>query len=527
MTIFEKALHFRSKPTARDASALMEASRLKTLTLAARKKTQGDTNSENAAFTSGFFVERIFVTDEVMERLISTVGTKEPETGMVLGSSDGGNTIDACYFDSEGGVSAVTYSPDVNTINNVVLPAWNNDGIRLVGFAHSHPRGCTRPSGGDLVYARDLLSALPQLTKLAMPIVQSKATGEFSIRFFVARRGIAGDAFVEPCNYSVIHKSTKVGQVGSDEESRISEVYPQEAMARKTLVVVGCGGSSEYVDHMVRCGVGRVVLFDGDCYETSNLQTQQAFSDELGRNKAVALAERMRKVNPRVDTVGIPRNLDDEVSDELFAEIVGMDVLTSRPKDVLIAGCTDNFLGQLRSSRLAMKYGCPYIGAQIYERGAGGEIMFLYPGLTKSCPRCMTSNRYRAYLEDGYENEVGSAQSPIFSSQAVNAMKGLISSMLLLYGEAPGSRFSDELGAVADRNFLVMRTDKGLEMPMFDNAFGEMPSAYFGETLWLRQTPDDGRDGRLLCPECGGHGPYGDEAKLRDTRIISGGQDAN
>lgn len=522
MTIFERALRFRSKPNARKSSAIMVAGRVRASSVAVSEKAPvyACQASSDEASASGFFAERVFVTDEVMEQLISTVGTKEPETGMVLGSSDGGNTIDTCYFDAKGSVSAVTYSPDVNTINNVVLPAWNKDGIRIVGFAHSHPRGCASPSGGDLVYASSLLNALPQLTKLAMPIVQSKATGGFGMHFFVARRGLGGDTFIEPCRYSVIHKDNRAKQPGDDGDSRISEVYPQDVMARKTLVVVGCGGSSEYVDHMVRCGVGRIVLFDGDRYEKPNLQTQQAFADELGRNKAVALSERMRKVNPGIETVGIPRNLDDEVSDELFAEIVGMDVLASRPKDVLIAGCTDNFFGQLRSSRLAMKYGCPYIGAQIYERGTGGEIMFLYPGLTESCPRCMTSSRYKAYLEDGFENEVGSMQSPIFSSQAVNAMKGFVSSMLLLYGEAPGSRFNDELDAIADRNFIVMRTDKGLDMPLFDNAFGEIPSAYFGETLWLRQSPDDGQDGRPVCPECGGHGPYEREAKSEDTRII-------
>ena len=522
MTFFEKVLRFRDKPTARTSKILMENGRIAVAEFAPYEEEQSDTCStrEVSLFASGFFAESVFVSDEVMEQLISTVGTKEPETGMVLGSSDGGNTVDTCYFDSEGSVSAVTYSPDVNTINNVVLPAWNRDGIRIVGFAHSHPRGCVSPSGGDLAYARDLLKALPQLTKLAMPIVQSKTTGGFSIRFFVARRGLGGDTFIEPCRYSVIHKSNCSNLPGNDEDPRISEVYPQYVMARKTLVVVGCGGSSEYVDHMVRCGVGRVVLFDGDCYEKPNLQTQQVFADELGRNKAVALAERMRKVNPGVEAVGIPRNLDDEVSDELFAEIVGKELLEEHPKDVLIAGCTDNFFGQLRSSRLAMKYGCPYIGAQIYERGAGGEIMFLYPGLTESCPRCMTSSRYKAYLEDGFENGVGSMQSPIFSSQAVNAMKGFVSSMLLLYGEAPESRFDKELDAVADRNFIVMRTDKGLSMPMFDSAFSEIPTTYFGETLWLRQSPDDGEDGRPVCPECGGLGPYGSMTKLEDTRII-------
>lgn len=522
MTIFGKALRLKGRPIVRVVGSRKRPNNSVPCVSTGPSGGRGDASAlpVGATHASGFFSEEVLVDEGVMDRLIATVGTQEPEAGMVLGSSDGGCTVDTCYFDETGSVSASTYSPDVDTINTVVLPAWNEAGVRMVGFAHSHPRGCTRPSGGDLAYAHSLLSALPQLKKLAIPIVQSRATGDFSIRFFVARRGLSGHTFVEPCAYRVVHKDEGPKRAPGDEASRISEAYPQDVMARKTLVVVGCGGSSEYVDHMVRCGVGRVVLFDGDSYERPNLQTQQAFVDELGRNKAVALAARMLRVNPAVEAVGIPRNLDDGVSDELFAEIVGRKILEERPKDVLIAGCTDSFFGQLRSSRLAMKYGCPYIGAQVYDRGAGGEIMFLYPGLTDSCPRCMVSSRYKAYLEDGFENRVGSMQSPIFSSQSLNAMKGLVSSMLLLYGEAPNSRFNDELEAVSDRNFLVMRWDEGLGMPMFDDAFGEVPQAFFGETLWLRQEPDDGEGGRPLCPECGGHGPYSHRTKFEDTRAV-------
>ena len=109
---------------------------------------------------------------EVLEQIQETIGSRPAETGGILGTSDDGKTIDHFFFDEKASVSGVTYSPDTDTLNDVI-EKWNDEGVMFCGFIHSHPRGCISPSGGDYFYAERILSCmkLPNDT-MVMPIVQ-------------------------------------------------------------------------------------------------------------------------------------------------------------------------------------------------------------------------------------------------------------------------------------------------------------------------------------------------------------------
>ena len=111
-------------------------------------------------------------------------------------------------------------------------------------------------------------------------------------------------------------------------------------------------------------------------------------------------------------------------------------VLQERPTDVLICGCADSFPAQARAAALAMQYGSCYLAAQLYQHGAAAEIYFSYPGVTRG--GCAMESRYRAYGE-GYQNAGGSEGAVIFATSRVNALKGQIALMLLLYRESESS----------------------------------------------------------------------------------------
>jgi len=480
-------------------------------------------NAKNNSFRKSepFFSDTVFISESVHDSIKRTVGARRPETGMVLGSSDG-KVIDFCYFDESAVTSGATYSPNVDFINNTVIPDWYAKGVKLVGFVHSHPGGGT-PSLGDAIYARALLPAIQDLKVLALPIVRSSTSGSFEMRFFVARIDIAGNAVITPCDYKIVPAAAATKQSNSiahETWSRINKVFPYEVMRRKAVVIIGCGGASEYAESLARCGVGRIVLFDGDVYEAPNIATQQTYIDDLGKNKAEALKERVLRINPACEVVAVPKHLDDMITDSQFAEIIGIGLQGSRSEDVLITGCTDSFFAQARAARLAMKYGCPYMAAQLYKEGAGAEVLFTYPGVTDSCPRCILHRRYTQFLHNGYKNTVGSHQAPIFATQRVNALKGHISAMLLLYKESKGSRYCDELDWVANRNIALVRMSNQLEMPFFDNTFLEIPQAFYDETLWIETTPGDGKDGHISCPDCEGKGLMALKGRIEDTRIL-------
>lgn len=75
-----------------------------------------------------------------------------------------------------------------------------------------------------------------------------------------------------------------------------------EILFSKRVCIAGCGGLGGYIIEMFgRLGVGNITAIDGDVFDESNLN-RQLLSDEtvLGQSKALAAAERMKKVNSDV-----------------------------------------------------------------------------------------------------------------------------------------------------------------------------------------------------------------------------------
>jgi tRNA A37 threonylcarbamoyladenosine dehydratase len=81
---------------------------------------------------------------------------------------------------------------------------------------------------------------------------------------------------------------------------RLFGTAAMETLAGATVVVVGVGGVGSWtVEGLIRSGVGRIVMIDGDdvCVTNTNRQLP-ALSGTVGRPKTAVLAERMRLINP-------------------------------------------------------------------------------------------------------------------------------------------------------------------------------------------------------------------------------------
>lgn len=157
---------------------------------------------------------------------------------------------------------------------------------------------------------------------------------------------------------------------------------------------------------------------------------------------------------------------------------------------------------------LALKYGNPYLAAMMYAGGAAAELIFTYPGVTESCPRCLLRDRFEKY-EHGFQNDVDSSACPIFATERMNATKGYIALMLLMYHEDPTSPFNDMLNKVANRNFVWIRLnpylkETALGIELFDRLFAGTPErfTFMDETIWIPQHPDTDPP----CKMCGGTG---------------------
>jgi hypothetical protein len=489
-------------------------------------------------------MNRLRMTRDVYEAIEATVGRLAAETGGALGWQLDERVVQFFTFDEASRNTAVTYSPDVATLNEMLRENWNPRDIRLAGFVHSHPSGYLRPSPGDMYYAERILAANPDLPCLVLPIVATVPdTGNFQlVPFAVVQDGKSVRQYrleleiLDPPATVAAASPADVGRVGSSAGpdtafDRVRLVYDLARMARSRVVAVGTGGAAAFLEDLARCGVGEFALIDPDTVTETNIATQQVYRKDLGRPKVTAIAERLRDVNPaiRVREVGTSLdNLDDRAVEALCREPFGAE----EPVVTLLCGLTDSFHAQARVNALALHLGLPSLCAQVWLEGRGAEITFTYPGLTPACHRCVLSSRYRAFLAEGYVNDVTSAGTPIFATSRLNSIKGFLALALLHHrddaaAQGPGARFAGLAARIGARNLLVLRMDPDLSQTLgiglFDRVFAEADtgSLLFDETLWRSQAPLTGGDETKPCHDCGGTGDLRDAiGSFADTRNI-------
>lgn len=118
----------------------------------------------------------------------------------------------------------------------------------------------------------------------------------------------------------------------------------QAVLARKRVLVVGCGGLGGYlIEYLARMGVGEITAVDADVFEPSNLNRQLlSTQDLLGTAKTQAAQARVRAVNPAVSVFAVEAFLDEGNADELVrGQDLVLDALDSAPaRLVLEDACT-------------------------------------------------------------------------------------------------------------------------------------------------------------------------------------------
>src|SRR2546427_4811196 len=83
---------------------------------------------------------------------------------------------------------------------------------------------------------------------------------------------------------------------GAEDRQTSIPGFDQKVFSQSSVTCVGAGGIiSQIAPTLVRKGIGRLALLDGDTVESSNLNRQRFYERDLGRNKALALAENLQR----------------------------------------------------------------------------------------------------------------------------------------------------------------------------------------------------------------------------------------
>ncbi|MBQ8497187.1 MAG: thiamine biosynthesis protein ThiF [Clostridia bacterium] len=76
----------------------------------------------------------------------------------------------------------------------------------------------------------------------------------------------------------------------------------QEAFSSATVAVCGLGGlGSNIAIHLVRAGIGKLILIDFDRVDITNLHRQQYKASQIGMYKTDALVDNLREINPYIE----------------------------------------------------------------------------------------------------------------------------------------------------------------------------------------------------------------------------------
>jgi len=181
--------------------------------------------------------------------------------------------------------------------------------------------------------------------------------------------------------------------------SRTRLLVGEEGLGRlrqATVAVIGLGGVGSFAfEALVRAGVGRLVVIDGDCVESSNINRQLlALDSTVGRPKVEVAKERAAQINPYAVITPIqqcltPDNLDAVLPNHLDAAIDAIDsldakvhlIMTLRKRNTHFVSCMGAALRRhatrVRVDDISRTKGCPLARAvrrRLRSRGIASGV---------------------------------------------------------------------------------------------------------------------------------------------------------
>ena len=153
----------------------------------------------------------------------------------------------------------------------------------------------------------------------------------------------------------------------------------QRRLSAGKVLLVGCGGTGAAIaQYLVRAGIGRLTILDRDVVEASNLHRQLMFEDrDIGSPKAYIAAERLKAINPDVETTGLAEDFSAANAETLVGGA-----------DIVLDG-TDNMETRFVINDACVRLGRPwiYVGAV----ATYGMMAFFDPS-SGPCVRCFLPN---------------------------------------------------------------------------------------------------------------------------------------
>ncbi len=184
--------------------------------------------------------------------------------------------------------------------------------------------------------------------------------------------------------------------------------WQQLSLREKRAAIIGCGGLGGYTAELLaRVGLGGISLCDGDCFEESNLNRQcLALPSNLGKNKALAAAERIAAIDKSIELKVFTRPLGPENAAEILS---GADI---------VIDALDNI-----PARLTLEQACAHAGLVLIHgavEGWSAQVCAVMPGSG------MLSRLYAGHVRSGENGTLAPTCALCASLQCAKALKFLL-----------------------------------------------------------------------------------------------------
>jgi sulfur-carrier protein adenylyltransferase/sulfurtransferase len=197
----------------------------------------------------------------------------------------------------------------------------------------------------------------------------------------------------------------------------------QERLRAARVLVVGAGGlGSPALQYLAAAGTGRIGVADDDEVDETNLQRQTIFAaEDVGRNKAVVAAERLRALNPHVAVDPLPLRVDERNARELV-----------RLYDIVL-DCTDRFPTRYLINDACVLEGKRDVYGSIFRFDGQVSVFGAEEGPCYRClyPQAPPAGSVPSCAEGGV---LGALAGIVGSWQASEALKSLLGIGELLIG---------------------------------------------------------------------------------------------
>lgn len=139
-----------------------------------------------------------------------------------------------------------------------------------------------------------------------------------------------------------------------------------DKIQNKTILIIGLGGVGSYtLETLVRTGIYKFIIVDGDSVDISNLNRQlMSLTDNIGLNKTDVWEDRILKINPKCKITKITEFITKDNLFKLFEEKIDyvIDACdTLETKKEIIKYCLKNKIKFISSMGMANRINSSYI----------------------------------------------------------------------------------------------------------------------------------------------------------------------